>query len=171
MNRQALEEGIEQPAAVAAAGAPGRQAAGDFDRLHGKVRQVGDDQAEAAAGDRQPHVALMQLGARMSQLVQQQGARIHRVMLDIHTAEGIRTERAKCGQHDCATRADLQNVGAAHTFGIGAQDLDERRGIFARPQRRHDRMGRQPHHIVHAASRWANAWQTPSSGNSPSALR
>src|SRR5215204_6175881 len=85
---QSFEERVEQHAAVGAAGAPARQTAGNVAAFHGEVRQVGDDQVEAAAGDRQPHVAEIEFRRlAVSQVGQQQHARLDGILFDVDAAE------------------------------------------------------------------------------------
>ena len=113
----------------------------------------------------------MKFGSRVAQFVEQDAAGFDRVGLDVDAAQGGRAQHAQRRQHDGAARADFEHVGATHFLGVCAQHLDQRRGVFARPERRHHRVRRQSQRVVHAASRPTSARQTPSSGNSASALR
>ena len=103
MRLEPLEERIEQRAAVGAARAPARQAAGNVAALHGEVRQVGHDQVEAAPGDGQPHVAEVELGRlAVAELGQQQHARGDGILFDIDAAKRGRAQLAQRRQHDTA---------------------------------------------------------------------
>ena len=101
------------------------------------MRKIGPDQIETAAGDRQPHVAAVQVGdASVSELAEQQRARGDGFVLNIDAAKRGGTQRAHHREHHAAARADLQDAGVSDAASIGPQGLDKGRGVFAGAHRR-----------------------------------
>ena len=105
---------------------------------------------KAATGDRLPHVAAIQFGdAAMAEIAEQQRTRGDGFVLDIDAAKRSGAQRTQGREHDAAAGADLKDARVANAVGIGAQHLDEGRGIFARTQRRVRGVSQGRHRVGH----------------------
>ena len=102
------------------------------------MREIGDDQVEAAAGHRLPHVAVEELGV-VTELAEQGPAGKDGLAFDVDAAQGGRPQGAQGSQHDTAAASHFEDLPVANAFGLAAQDMDEGRGVLARPQGRGDR--------------------------------
>lgn len=84
---ETFKKRIEQAAPVGTAPAPAWQAAGTRNVVGGKMRKIGDNQVEPAAGYRLPHVATMEFGdVFVAQAIRQAPAGMDCLRLNVDTA-------------------------------------------------------------------------------------